>query len=440
VLRRELAIAFGARLSWVAAACSAILVGHGFVLALDLYSASSRSAQASLLQAREMDPLLGVVRPTLGGLYLAISLLGALVAVRPIAIEKERHSLRPLLLQTVSPRGVLTAKVLAGLTAVLLQGVAPVGLLLAWRALGGHLALNETASAALAYLLYMLLVTALAGAAAAWTETFAQAATVVLLAIAASWAIDASEGFAALAWLGRALDWSVTTHLEPLERGTLALGSVLWLLAAAAGLFGLSWIGLRYDLSRMRRSALAMGTITVTGLACWATGQVRTRIDTTEAHRVSLPPAAVRGLRALGRPIALDVYLDRDDSRRRQLEGDVLARLRLARSDVSIRMPLDERIAAGEVERDDSYGQIVVRVGTASRTTTSTSRKELVTLIFEAAGLSLPDWSQLPYEGYPLVVEGPRRAGVAILAYGAFPMGLLGAGMWLTRSRRRPST
>ena len=39
--RRELAIAFGARVTWVAAAVAALVVGHGFVLAIDLYSAAS---------------------------------------------------------------------------------------------------------------------------------------------------------------------------------------------------------------------------------------------------------------------------------------------------------------------------------------------------------------------------------------------------------------
>src|SRR6187399_591145 len=70
MLRRELAIVFRARVTWVQAALSALLVGHSFVLAIDLYSAGSRSAQANRLMSREFDPLLGIVRPTLGGLYV----------------------------------------------------------------------------------------------------------------------------------------------------------------------------------------------------------------------------------------------------------------------------------------------------------------------------------------------------------------------------------
>jgi hypothetical protein len=144
----------------------------------------------------------------------------------------------------------------------------------------------------------------------------------------------------------------------------------------------------------------------------------------------------VRELRALPQPIGLDVYLDRDDSRRRQLESDVLAKLRLARPDLEVEMPLDRRVAA-EAAHDDDYGRIVIRVGSAQRTTTSSSRKEITTLIFEAAGRPLPDWSQPEYPGYPLVVEGGKRAVLAGVAYGGFPLALLIMGWFVTRSRRR---
>src|SRR6185295_9379468 len=95
---RELSLALRARVTWLVAAVSALLVGHGFVLAVDIFSASSRSAAVSALQAREMDPLAGVVRPTLGGVDLATVLLGPLVAARTLSMEKERRTFGPLCL------------------------------------------------------------------------------------------------------------------------------------------------------------------------------------------------------------------------------------------------------------------------------------------------------------------------------------------------------
>jgi hypothetical protein len=57
-----------------------------------------------------------------------------------------------------------------------------------------------------------------------------------------------------------------------------------------------------------------------------------------------------------------------------------------------------------------------------------------VTLLFEAAGQPLPDWSQPDYPGYPLVVAGPRRTALVVLAYVGLPLMLLGAGWLVTRS------
>src|SRR5688572_21242966 len=56
MLRRELGVVLGARATWAVAALAALLVGHGFVLALDLYAATSRSALNAALMRRELDP------------------------------------------------------------------------------------------------------------------------------------------------------------------------------------------------------------------------------------------------------------------------------------------------------------------------------------------------------------------------------------------------
>ena len=68
MLRRELAIVLGARVTWLVVAVAALLVGHSFVLAIDLFTAGARSVEAGGLMAREFDPLLGIIRPTLGGI------------------------------------------------------------------------------------------------------------------------------------------------------------------------------------------------------------------------------------------------------------------------------------------------------------------------------------------------------------------------------------
>ncbi len=439
MLGRELAIVLRARLTWLQAGLSALLVGHGFVLAIDLYSAGSRSVHASVLMARELDPLLGIVRPTLGGLYVSLSLLGPLAAARVLSVEKERRTLHALLLQTASPARVLGAKLVAASAAIALQLIAPVGLLVLWMLVGGHLAWVETAVSLIGYGLYAWLIAVLSIMAAAWTATLAQAVTLALLLVIASWAIDASEGFAALAWLGRALDWSVTTHLAPFEHATLALGACAWMLALTFGACLLALVGLRSDRSGFQRALALTGTLVLTVASCLLTQSIRRAFDLSEDARGSLPPAVIHELRALREPLSLEVWLDRDDARRQQLESDALAKLRLARPDLVVRTPTDERVTPIEGDRDTGYGRIVVRVGGRSRETYSTSRRELVTLMFDAVGRPAPDFAKREYPGYPLSIEGGRRSLAVGCAYFGFPLALFGCGWLCTRSTRRRS-
>lgn len=436
-MRRELGIAIRAGITWLVAALSALLVGHGFVLAVDLFSASSRSALASSLQTRDMDPLAGIVRPTLGSLDLAISLLVPLVAARVLSVEKERRTFGALCLLEGESDRVVLKKLVAALAATTLLLVAPIAVFLAFRAAGGHIDPIETGIALAGEGLHLLVVATVSIAAAAWTRTFAAAAALGIVASLTSWAIDAAEDFAALAWLGGASGWSVERQLEPFQRGIIPIGSIVWLLAASAGATALALIGARFDSSGARRATAAAVTVVVTALVLFTAARSHRAYDWTEQRRASLPPAVVDALRRIPQPVALDIFLDRDDSRRRQLEFDVVAKLYLARPDLVVRTPLDERQIVAEDQHDLDYGRIVIHVGSGSKETRSTSRHEMVTLIFEAAGVRPSDWSAPAYAGFPFVAEGMRRTFLVSVAYLIVPLGFL-TGALLTRRRSLP--
>ena len=438
MFRREITIALRAPIVWLQAALSALLVGHGFVLAVDLYSAGSRSAMSSRLEAQAFDPLLGIVRPTLGGLYLALSLLGPIVAARAISVEKERRTWEAHLLHARSTASVLASKWAGAFTGIALQFIAPIALVALWKLAGGHLAAAETGTAVAAYLLYAAVIGSIAFAASAWAATLAQATTVAVLVVAASWAIDASEGFAALAWLGRALDWSVTTHLAPLERGTFSAGAALWMLVVSAGTVAFGWVGVRTDWNPAWRAVAGLAVLAATVGAGAGAHAWRRSFDLTEASRESLPPAIEAGLRTLRGPISMEVWLDRDDARRHELESAVVSKYRLARPDFEETTPTDDRARPGEADRDPSYGRIVVSSGGNTKETSSAGLRELTTLIFEAQGRPLPAWDQADYPGFPCVVEGTRRALLVGIAYAGIPSALLVAGAFVTRSRRSP--
>jgi ABC-type transport system involved in multi-copper enzyme maturation permease subunit len=437
MLRRELALVLRARVTWLQAALAALLIGHGYVLAVDLYSAGSRSAGQGTLMAREFDPLLGIVRPTLGGLYLSLSLFGPLIGARALAIEKDRRTLHTLLIQSGSLVGVLGRKWLAALVGAGLPIAATAALLLAWLAVGGHLAAGETLAAIFGYLLYAAFATAVGLAAGALAPSFAQAATLGLIAIAATFAIDAAEGFSALAWMGGAAAWSPTSYLRAFEEGTPTVSSIGWLAGATVGALGLAGAACRFDLHGVRRAAGLGAAAALLIVACAAGRRLPGAWDVTEARRHSLPPATARELARLTGSLEITADLDREDSRRVQLESDTLAKLRLARPDLRVRWLPDERRAPSVDETGEGYGRLEISLGGRSVRTTSTSRRELVTLIFELAGRALPDWSQPEYPGYPLVTEGARRTLTLAACYVALPLLFLTIGVALARQRRR---
>lgn len=438
MLRREFAIAMGARITWWAAAAGALLIGHGFVLAVDLFSAGSRSVAADLLMAREFDPLLGIVRPTVGGLYVTVALLGSVVAARVTSIERERHTLLPLILQTGRPAALVLAKFLAALLACGLQLGVVVLLLTMWRVVGGHLAAAEVLVSLLGHALFIVVTAAVGTAAAMWGRSLAQATIITMAMVMASWAIDAADGFTALAWVAELSNLSVINQLAPFEKGTLVLGCALWFILVAAGALALAYLGTRFDVRH--RSVMAALVALLTAAAALYVPHVRAGVDLTQDARASLPPAAALALAALPSPPTLDIYLNREDSRRRQLESDVLAKLVLARPDLVIRLPLDRATDdALEGAADDGYGRIVVHGAASTLETRSTSRRELTTLIFESYGLPLPDWSQPAYPGHPCVVDGTERTALLAWAYLGVP-GLLVLGGWLVARPTRRKT
>lgn len=434
-VRRELGVALGARLTWLVAAAGALVVGHSFVLAVDIFSAASRSALSSTLQAREMDPLLGVVRPTLGGADLVVAVFGPLVAARVLSIEKERRTFGALCLLQGSSSIVVVKKFAAAYGAALLLLVAPVASLLVYVLGGGRLDGIETMLAVGSEALHVAFVTAVSLAASAWTSSLAQAAALGLLVSISSWAIDAADGFAALAWFGGAHAWSIDRRLEPFQHGILSLGSLVWLVAAVCGAVGLALVGARFDASQPKKAALVVGIVGLTCALLATAGQSRRGYDWSEQRRASLPPDVVAVLRSIAQPVAVDVYLDRDDSRRRQIETDALAKLTLARPDIVVHAPLDVPNLGLAVRRDAEYGKVVVRVGNATRETRSTSRREIATLVMEAAGIAPPDWSPLEYSGHPRVVEGRLRSALAVFAYVLLPATFIAIGVHVGRRR-----
>ncbi|HEX3593976.1 MAG TPA: ABC transporter ATP-binding protein [Polyangiaceae bacterium] len=92
--------------------------------------------------------------------------------------------------------------------------------------------------------------------------------------------------------------------------------------------------------------------------------------------------------------------------------------------------PLQLREVLGAVRRVSEAGAAVVATVHQLR-----DAQKIATLIVEAAGVPILDWSMPPYSGFPFVAEGVRRTVLVVLAYLVMPLGLLTTGALFTRRR-----
>jgi ABC-2 type transport system permease protein len=120
------------------------LVGYSFIQAVALYAEASRPALSIPELARQLSPFDGILVPTLGGFYLAITLLFPFIAIRLVAAEKASGGLKLLLQLPYRLTDLVTAK-FAALTAGWLVALIPLlSALVGWAFLGGHLDFRET--------------------------------------------------------------------------------------------------------------------------------------------------------------------------------------------------------------------------------------------------------------------------------------------------------
>jgi ABC-type transport system involved in multi-copper enzyme maturation permease subunit len=166
------------------------LVGYSFAQAVSLYSESSVAALQSPVLARSLSPLDGILVPTFGSFYVAVTLLFPFVAIRALGQEKESGALRLLVQLPYRSSTLVVAKFCAVLAAWLMVSIPALSALAVWAVLGGHLAAPETLNLLFGHLLYGLLAGAIGLFAAAISDNAATAAIIALAVTIGSWVLD----------------------------------------------------------------------------------------------------------------------------------------------------------------------------------------------------------------------------------------------------------
>jgi len=433
LLAKEIREITAGRALWTMLLLVCPLVGYSFVQAVSLYSESSSAALQSPVLARSISPLDGILVPTFGSFYVAVTLLFPFVAIRVLGQEKETGALRLLVQLPYRHSTLVGVKLCAVLAAWLMVSIPALSALAMWAVLGGHLAAPETLNLLFGHLLYGLLVGGIGLFAATISDNSATAAIVALAVTIGSWVLDFTlagrSGWAA--WLAQL---SLTQTLRPFEEGLLSAGLVLGIAAVIAGLTALTIIWLPPGVHLQAKSVRSVPCVLMIVLALGAASQIRKSVDVSEDRRNLFSAADERLLATLRLPLVVTVNLAPEDPRYIDLQRNVLAKLERAVPDVRIVLASARQNVA---DSSDAYGKIEYVYGSRSDVSRSTSPREILPLLYALAGAQPPALgSGEEYPGYPLIASADATL---LWFFGGLPL-LIALAWWrVRRPANKPS-
>jgi ABC-2 type transport system permease protein len=428
LLAKELWEVTSGRALWTMLLILCPLVGYSFFQAAALYGEASSAARDSPVLASGLTPLDGVLVPTFGALYVAVTLLFPFVAIRTLGREKETGALRLLVQLPYRVPTLIAAKMTAVFGAWLAAVIPAASALAIWLMLGGHLYLPETLDLLLGHLLYGLLVGAIALFSASISESSATAAIVALAFTIGSWVLDF-----ALAGQPGMLEWvsrlSLTQTLRGFEQGLLSAGLVLGIAAAICGFAALAAVWLHPGVplrAKLVRSAIC---VAVAAAVIAAATQIGLSVDLTEDRHNSFPAADQRALADLHEPLIITVHLAPEDPRYVDLRRNILVKLERVMPRVTIRLATMGQSVVGSTS-EEAYGEIEYLYGGRSDKSRSTSHREILPLIYALAGRPIP--RPIPGEEYPGYPLSANASPALAWFLGGLPL-LIVVAWWLSR-------
>ena len=428
---KELAEIVSGRALWTMLLLICPLVGYSFVQATSLYSEASEAARQSPVLAASLSPLDGILVPTFGSFYVAVTLLFPFVAIRVLGREKESGALRLLVQLPYRSSTLILVKLGAVLAAWVMVSIPALSALAIWATFGGHLAASETLNLLFGHLLYGLLVGAVALFAATISESSATAAILALAATIGSWVLDFTlAGHSGLsAWVAQL---SLTQNSAPVRAGTYVRRTGAGYRGVICGLVALASVWLPPGVPLRTKLMRSLACVLATAAALTLATQIGLSVDVTQDRRNSFPVADQRLLATLKLPLVVRVNLVPEDPRYLDLQRNVLAKLDRAMPNVSIVLAQSGRNPAGN-SGDSAYGEIEYTYGGRSDVSRSTSPREIMPLLYALAGVQPPaPGPGDEYPGYPLIA----RADAALLWFVAGLPLLIALGWWW--SRRAP--
>jgi ABC-2 type transport system permease protein len=422
----------GNRAFWILLLFLCPLLGYSFVQAVDLFSAASRTALERPELASGMTTLDGVLVPTLGAFYLATTLLFPFVAIRALGHEKQTGALKLGVQLPVSETELVVVKLGAICLVWALSLIPALSAIVLWKCLGGSVSIVELVDLLLGHALYAVTVASIALFAAAVTDSVSAGAIVTLAFTLGFWVLDFSVGSQGgpLAYLA---SLSPTAVLRECERGWFNLpqiaqtGVLAWCFTALA----VAWLPSGVT---SRRKIAASATILVGSAIIFAVAaNARFYADVTVDRRNSFNPADATALRQMKDPLNITVYLSPDDSRLREMENNVLAKIRRIVPNVRVRYGEVPNVGPFGIPGDDRYGLITYEYQGLREESRSNSAREILPILHKLAGVRVTPVETPAAVGHPLVADSTPAAW---WFYGVLPASILSCWFLIGRLSR----
>jgi len=392
------------------------LVGYSFIQAVSLFSEASRSALQHTELAPGMNPLDGVLVPTLGSLYLVTTLLFPFVAIRPIGMERQTGSLK-LVLQFPGSVGLLVAAKAIAVFVLWVGALSPALLALCFfGGMGGHIHPLELVPLLLGHALYAFVILGAAFLISALADSASTAAILILGLTLGSWVLDFAAGSQSPGLLRDLSQLSLTASIRSFERGLFSFAVSARLLIMGVALLTSTAACLHAGDTFRSRAKRSAGILVTAILACFLVSAVPWYRDFSEDRRNSLPPEDETALRQMTGHLKIFVFLSPDDPRYRDLERQLFSKFRRLISGVEIRLMDTGKTALFGVGGGDDYGLNRYEYEGKAEESRSTSPREILPLLSRLAGKTEQGTSSFFYPGYPLVADAERFSRFSFMA------------------------
>lgn len=414
---------------WIMLLLLCPMVGYGFIQAVNLYSEASRAAAQAPELARGLSPFDGILVPTFGALYIAITLLFPFVVIRISGVPKQNGAEKLIAQTPYSPGTVMAVKIAIAMLAwacVLIPELLAIAI---WKFAGGHVAVCETSNLLLGHFLYGLVIACVALLAGEVADNAATAAIITLAATIGSWVMDFAAAGAS-SYLKFVSQLSLTAILRSFERGLFSAGMVIGSLVAATVLLLLAILWSLPGIAIQTRSVRSVIVVVASAITLVGISQLNMTWDATEDRRNSFSAGEEAALHSLRSTLQIKVSLAPEDPRYVDFERSVLAKLSRNVPHVRVEFPAasHSRFGGGS---DDAYGEVLYEYEGRTAVSRSTSAEEILPVIFSLAGVAVRnDPSSESYAGFPLVVAHLRAS---LWFYFVLPVAVFSCFLWSRR-------